>query len=101
MAKAPRPFQPVAATGNELRSGDVVFRTAAGEWLRDVSRADVAVDAQDAERLKAAMDADAAANIIVDPALIAVTKSDSGVRPLALREIIRANGPTVALPGNG
>ena len=42
MAKAPKIFQPVIATGNNLRTGDVVFRTGAGLWSHNVTKAQVA-----------------------------------------------------------
>lgn len=101
MAKAPRPFQPVVATGNALRSGDVVFRTVAGEWSRDVAQAQVALDAEAAARLQAATDADVQANLVVDTALIAVAQDGGAIIPVALRERIRAQGPTIELPVDG
>ena len=101
MAKAPKIFQPVIATGNNLRTGDVVFRTGAGLWSHDVTKAQVAETPEAAAQLQGAADADNAACIVVDTALIPVTRDDGVVRPLALRERIRAQGPTTAMPGNG
>ena len=98
MAKAPKIFQPVIATGNRLRTGDVVFRTSAGLWSNDVSKALVAETQEAAAQLQGAVDADHAANIVVDQALIPVTREDGVVRPVALRERIRAQGPTIAMP---
>ena len=101
MAKPPKVFEPVIATGNALRSGDVVFRTAAGLWARDLNKAYVASTPDLAADLRTAADADGAANIVVDVALIAVSREAGGIRPLALRERIRANGPTIDLPRDG
>ena len=101
MAKAPKVFQPVIATGNNLRTGDVVFRTTAGLWSRDVTKAQVAETVKAAASLQTAADADNAACVVVDPVLIPVTRDGGIVRPVSLRERIRAEGPTVEMPGNG
>ena len=101
MAKPPKVFEPVIATGNALRSGDVIFRTAAGLWAHDLHKAYVASTPEAASDLRTAADADGAANIVVDVALIAVSLEAGRIRPLALRERIRAQGPTIALPRDG
>lgn len=101
MAKAPKVFQPVIATANNLRTGDVVFRTDAGLWSHDVAKAQVAATPEAAAQLQDAADADSAAGIVVDLALIPVTQENGVPRPVALRERIRAQGPTIAMPGNG
>ena len=101
MAKAPKIFQPVIATGNALRTGDVVFRTSAGLWARDVAKAFVAATPDAAKELQTAAEADSAANLIVDLALIPVSQDAKTIRPSALRERIRAEGPTIALPRDG
>ncbi len=101
MAKAVKVFQPVIATGNALRTGDVVFRTGAGLWSRDVTKAQVADTPEAAARLQGAADADNAACIVVDPVLIPVSRDGGVVRPVALRERIRAEGPTIVMPGQG
>ncbi len=101
MAKPPKSFQPVIATGNALRTGDVVFRTSSGLWARDVRKAYVAATPDAAEHLKTAAEADSAANLIVDLALILVSQDDGAIRPSALRERIRAEGPTIPLPRDG
>ena len=101
MAKAPKLFQPVSATANLLRTGDVVFRTAAGSWSRDVVDAAVAETAEAAALVQTAIDADHAANLVVDQVLIPMTRDGAGWRPTALRERIRAQGPTIAMPVDG
>ena len=98
MAKAPKTFQPVIATANALRSGDVVFRTSAGLWARDVRKAYVAATPEAAANLQTAAEADNGANLIVDLALIPIAQDGDRVRPAALRERIRADGPTISLP---
>ena len=101
MAKAPKQFQMVIATANDLRTGDVLFRTRAGLWSRDVKIAAVAETTEAAANLQTAADADNAANVIVDPALIPISREDDVLRPVALRERIRASGPTIDLPAGG
>lgn len=99
MSKPAKPFKPVIATGNFLATGAVAFRARDGEWAGDVNRADVAADAEAAARLQSAAEADVAANRIVDLALIPVVVDAQGVRPTELREWIRAQGPTIPIPG--
>ena len=101
MAKAPKVFQPAIATANDLRTGDVVFRTETGSWSRDVAQAQVAQTPEAAALLQTAADADVVACVVVDQALIPISRENGVVRPVALRERIRAQGPTIAMPGNG
>lgn len=102
MAKAPKIFQPVIATANALRTGDVVFRTGAGLWSRDAAKAQVATSVEDAAHLQSMADADSAANLVVDVALIPIVRDGETLRPAALRERIRAQGgPTISLPSSG
>lgn len=100
MAKAPKPFQPVIATANELASGAVVFRAASGRWSPDVAGAEIAEDEAAAGDLLARAKADEAACLVVEPALIEIERHGAFLRPTALRELIRATGPTIPLPGS-
>jgi hypothetical protein len=95
MARKKTGFSPLAVTANELRSGRVVFRDAAGGWTALIADAVVASTPEEAEALLRAARADEAACRIVEPALIDV---EAGV-PTALRERIRADGPSAGLPG--
>ncbi len=95
MVKAAKPFRPVVATANDLRSGTVVYRTHDGKWGRHSSLAEIADTQEAAGRLLARAKADHDANIVVEPVLIEV----DGGRPTGLRERIRDTGPTVVLPG--
>jgi hypothetical protein len=98
-AKSRRPFQPVIATANDLATGVVVFRSVAGDWARDVTGAQVAETEADASTLQLAAERDQTANRVVDLALIPIVREGGVLRPAALREIIRASGPTIDLPG--
>lgn len=101
MAKAPKPFDPVIVTANDLRSGAVVYRTGDGHWSGDVGQAAVAETPAAAEALLARAQADHERSLIVEPALIAIHREGGFLRPAALRELIRATGPTIALPAGG
>jgi hypothetical protein len=88
------------ATANALKSGMVVFRTADGAWSRDIDRAFVAVDAAAAQALLGDANADAEANLVVEPYLVDVVRNGPKLVPTRLRELIRAAGPTVPTPGS-
>ena len=81
-------------TANALTSGAVVFRASGGRWTHQVNDAEVLGTPEASEAALAAANADAAANIVVEPAAIPVTLEDGAVVPVRLRERIRAKGPT-------
>lgn len=97
-ARKVKVFHPVVATSNDLASGAVVFREANGRWSGDIGRAEVAETPEAGESLLARALADQEGCLIVEPALIEIAREGGFVRPLALRELIRASGPTVTLP---
>ena len=87
-------------TANRLADGVVVYLDAAERWVEHVGEAAVADDeAARLRLLEIGADAVAAAEI-VEPYLIDVSVTPSGPRPVRLREVIRALGPTV-YPGQG
>jgi hypothetical protein len=86
---------PQIVTANRLIDGDVVFRAAGGEWVRDVNGSQVLESTADTEAANAAALADFEAAIVVDVAVIDVRVEDGLVIPVRLRERIRAYGPTV------
>ena len=102
MARPASPGSKMIATGNELRTGVVVFRTAgeAGVWTTDITKAEVVETDAEIAALTARVAADVAAAKIVDTALIEVASVASGPRPAQLRERIRATGPTITLPND-
>jgi hypothetical protein len=97
-ARKAKVFRPVVATSNDLSSGAVVFRHADGLWSIDIGKAEIAETPEAAEALLARATADQDACIVVEPALIEIVREGGFVRPVALRELIRATGPTVPLP---
>ena len=89
---------PVVITANRLGDGAVVYRSADGTWTTELDAASVVTTAPAATELLTAALADKlkAVDAYVAPVEI---KPDRRVRPGNLRERIRCNGPTVALPG--
>ncbi len=100
MARPASPGSKMIATGNDLRTGAVVFRTAGddGVWTTDITKAEIVETDAEIATLTERVAADVAAAKIVDTALIEVAPVASGPRPAQLRERIRATGPTITLP---
>jgi predicted NAD/FAD-binding protein len=89
---------PVVVTANRLGDGAVIYRTAEGEWTSEIAAAAVATTADHAKTLLAAATADYVR--AVDPYVAPVEfAADRRVLPGNLRERIRLDGPTIALPG--
>lgn len=89
------PTMPEIITANRLADGDVVYRTAAGDWVRDVNAAEVLDEPARKAEAEAAAAADVKASKVLDLATITVEVSEGRVVPKRLRERIRAFGPTV------
>jgi hypothetical protein len=88
---------PVVVTANRLADGAVIYRGADG-WTAELTAATVTTTAAAAKELLAAALADQLS--AVDPYIAPVElTSDRRVLPGNLREQIRLNGPTIALPG--
>jgi sulfite reductase (NADPH) hemoprotein beta-component len=85
-------------TGNRLRDGVPVFFAGRGRWSPVIAEA-VHVAADGAEALLAEAQAGAPPHPVIAPYLIDVALVDGWLRPLSLREQIRAFGPTVRSPG--
>ena len=86
---------PEILTANRLYDGDVVYRTAMGEWVADVDAAELIDDAAQLAAAEAAAQADVKASKVLDVVTIPVEVPDGRIVPKRLRERIRAFGPTV------
>jgi Protein of unknown function (DUF2849) len=85
---------PDVITANRLTDGVVVFQTADAAWSEDFNRAAIMADPQaTADALNRAK-RDEAANLVVDAYPVPVEERNGHVAPKALREAIRAAGPT-------
>jgi hypothetical protein len=86
---------PDVITANRLTDGVVVFQTADDGWSEDFNCAAVLPDPEaTAAALKRAKQ-DETDNLVVDPYAVAVEERNGHLAPKALREAIRAAGPTI------
>ena len=82
-------------TANRLDDGEVVYLAADGAWVLSLSAAKILATAADgAADLKIGEQAERE-QLIVHAYLFDVTISDGQVKPVKMREVIRAAGPTV------
>ena len=86
---------PDVITANRLADGVVVFQTLDAGWSEDFNGAAVQPDPAATKAALARAEEDAARNLVVDPYAVAVEIRNGAVVPKALREAIRAAGPTV------
>lgn len=82
-----------AVTGNRLGDGHPVYRTASGEWTALIEDAQTFEDQEEAE--DALLVARAQETIVVGTYLITVDAPGAPAKREAMRENIRAHGPTV------
>ena len=81
-------------TGNSLGEGLVVFQLAGGGWSLAIEYAEVLETPEALAAALARANADAAANRVVEPYAVEVTRVGARLVPVRLREQIRADGPT-------
>jgi len=82
-------------TANRLRDGTVVFLDFEGAWSETLVEAVIARSPDEVRALKDRGTYDAIRNIVVEPYLIEVHESASGLLPIRYRERVRATGPSV------
>ena len=80
-------------TANRLSDGVVVFLSGEERWLEAPDATGV-IDASAMETKMIAVAEAAAVAIVIDPYLITVTDENGEIRPVSLRERIRAYGPS-------
>lgn len=83
-------------TANRLGDGIAVWLDANGRWTEKLQDAFVARHAEAVEALESAGRSAFASNIVLDVNVIDVEEKNGQLRPLRLRERIRAEGPTIA-----
>ena len=81
-------------TENRLTDGEAVWFSKGRVWAETIDEAEVAGDKEAEAALELAGKAAFANNEVVDVDLIDVELADGAIRPLRLRERIRAAGPT-------
>jgi hypothetical protein len=82
-------------TANRLSDGISVWYDVDGRWNESIARSEIARTPEDAERLGAIGKKAFADNLVLDVNLIDIEENNGFIRPLRLRERIRAEGPTI------
>ncbi len=86
---------PKVVTANDLKNGLAVFLKADGSWTGDVDQSAVAISDEDlAVLLKTGEEAEAA-NVVIGPYLVDIEQDGGKIKPIHLREYMRATGPSV------
>jgi hypothetical protein len=86
---------PQMIIANRLADGRVVFLAPQDRWHTGIDEGVVVDDDAEAQRLLETAKQAVARNVVIDPMLIQVRVEDGKVRPIEIRELIRAFGPTV------
>lgn len=81
-------------TANRLTDGEAVWYAADHSWAETIDNAEIARDKAAEANLEAVGKAAYDNNLVVDVNLIDVNVIDGAIKPLRLREQIRAAGPT-------
>jgi hypothetical protein len=82
-------------TANRLTDGIAVWYDVDGRWNESIARANIARSKEDAAQLEAIGNQAFADNLVLDVNLIDIEENNGFIRPLRLRERIRAEGPTI------
>jgi hypothetical protein len=86
---------PQVLTANRLKDGEVVYLDAAGHWVEDLGGAKLLANAAEGEAaLAAGVEAERALKV-VHAYLFDVTGQGQALKPVKMREIIRAAGLTI------
>jgi Protein of unknown function (DUF2849) len=86
---------PQVVTANRLADGIVVYAGRDGAWATRHSQAKIFASKAEAQAGLLLAQNDAKRNLVVEPVVVEVTDDVSGLRPVTLREEIRALGPTI------
>lgn len=84
-----------AISANRLPDGTVVYLGRGGGWVTRLAEARVFTAKADADAAFLLAQEDTRRNLVVEPSLIDVAGDEGALRPLTLRETIRAHGPTI------
>jgi len=92
---------PQMIIANRLVDGAVVFLDPGETWTTAIAAGVVIDDESEAQRLLGVAKQLEARCQVIDPLLIQVRVEDGAVRPVEIREVIRAFGPTVRTDQGG
>ena len=82
-------------TANRLRDGAVVFVGPSRAWVDRLAEAEVFTAVEASTAALQVAQKDEAANLVLDIYAIDVVERSGALKPVKLREAIRAQGPTV------
>jgi CheY-like chemotaxis protein len=82
-------------TANRLTDGIAVWYDRDGKWNEWIGKSVVASTKEEVAALEAVGKKAFADNVVLDVNLVEVEEIDGQIRPLRLRERIRAEGPTI------
>lgn len=86
---------PQMIIANRLVDGAVVFLGPGESWTTAIASGVVIEDEAEAQRMLGAAKQLEARSPVIDPQIIQVKADEGAVRPIEIRELIRAFGPTV------
>jgi len=86
---------PQMIIANRLRDGAIVFLAPGELWEPAIAAGSVIDSDAEAARLLAVAKRHESECQVIDPQLIEVEVRDGKLRPIAIREVVRAFGPTV------
>ncbi|MGH1351564.1 MAG: DUF2849 domain-containing protein [Methyloligellaceae bacterium] len=86
---------PKIVTANDLKNGLAVFLKADGSWTGDVNQSAVVTSDEDMDNLLKKGEEAEAANIVIGPYLVDIEQDGDKIKPVHLREYMRATGPSV------
>lgn len=86
---------PQMIIANRLRDGVVVFLAPGQAWEPAIAAGSVIDNDEEAARMLAIAKQHESDCRVIDPQLIEVEVRDGKLRPVAIREVVRAFGPTV------
>jgi hypothetical protein len=86
---------PKVVSANRLHDGIVVYLGADRAWRDGLDGAEAFAEETEAKAALSAAREDVGRNLVVDPFLVDVERDSEGLRPITLRNAIRARGPTI------
>jgi calcineurin-like phosphoesterase family protein len=86
---------PQIVTANRLRDGDVVYLTPTNDWSETLGDAAIARSKEEANTLLATAEIAVNDLKVVGPYEFDVTVENNETKPISMREIIRATGPSM------
>ena len=85
---------PQMLTASRLEDGEAVWWTKMG-WVEQLAEGELLLDEPSADAALKSAEADAKANLVVNPYLFEVRANAGAIKPVKEKEIIRSAGPSI------